>query len=136
MGYLPPDQEAMLSALLRDLGPLGGEQDIDVRGLAEDLGLSSLYTNIYRPLSQDAHPTATSLEHHVALNPARRITGLRSGPDYLQIEDTLALAICSLITALQGFLERFGTQDESTELQALVAAYAVLLEGSAGPSGP
>ena len=129
---LPSDQEAMLSALLRELGPLGGEQDVDVRGLAEDLGLAALYTSIYRPLSQDAHPSATSLEHHVTLSPERKIAGLRSGPDYLQFEDTLALAVCSLLVALEGFLERFGTPDEAQEKSAIVEAYRRLLEDSNG----
>lgn len=132
MEDLPPEQSAALNALLQDLGALTDFQDIDVRGLAQDLGLSSLYTNIYRPLSQDAHPSAISLEHHVVLTSEGKIAGIRIGPDYLQFADTLELVVCSLLVALEGFLERFGTPEESVELRALGGASRALLEGSDG----
>ena len=130
---LPPEQSAALDALLQDLGALGELQDIDVRGLAKDLGLSSLYTNVYRALSQDAHPSAISLEHHVALSSEGKIAGLQFGPDYLQFADTLALAVCSLLVALEGFVERFGAPEEADALRALVAEYRSLLEDLDGP---
>lgn len=134
MAGLSPDQEAMIDALLQeqDLGSRGGDRDIKVHDLAKALGLSSLYTNLYRPLSQDAHPAPVSIDHHVMLDPERKIIGLRSGPDYVQLADTLALAIYSLIVALQGFLERLGTPEESTELNSLEAACRALFEKSAG----
>ena len=109
---------------------VAGLQDIDLRGLADDLGsgLPSLYTGIYRVLSEDAHPSVASVQHHVILSREGRIAGIRGGPDYEQLADTLALAVCSLLLALEGFLERFGTPEESQEQRALVDAYRLLLE--------
>ncbi|RQS35545.1 hypothetical protein DIE03_06600 [Burkholderia sp. Bp8992] len=57
-----------------------------------------------------------------------KITGLRIGPDYLQFADTLALAACSLLVALDGFVGRFGTPEEQEALGALVNAYRELHE--------
>jgi len=59
---------------------------------------------------------------------AAKIAGLRIGPDYLQFADTLALAACSLLVALDGFVGRFGTPEEREALQAFVNAYRELHE--------
>lgn len=128
----PTEQAASLDRLLDEIGSPGQHQDIDVRGLADDLGLSELYTMVYRPLSQDAHPAATSMEHHLILTPERKIAGLRIGPDYEQFGDTLTLAVCSLLVALDGFINRFGTAGERQEMQDLVAAYRQLNEAPQG----
>jgi hypothetical protein len=125
----PAEHAAALGLLLEDIGSPGQLQDVDVKGLAEDLGQLALYTTIYRPFSQDAHPSATSLEHHLVLTPERKIAGLHIGPDYHQFDDTLTLAICSLLVALDGFLERFGAPDERQQLQHLATAYRELNEG-------
>jgi hypothetical protein len=90
--------------------------------------LADLYTVVYRSLSQDAHPSAISLQHHVEVSAEGKITGLHIGPDYLQFADTLALAACSLLVALDGFVDRFGTQEEQEALRALVNAYRELHE--------
>jgi hypothetical protein len=119
----PLELASSLQSLLAEIGTPGQHQDVNLQGLAEDLGLSDLYTVVYRPLSQDAHPTATSLEHHVELTPERKIAGLRIGPDYEQYGETLLLAVCALLVALDGFLERFGDANERQELKTLSAAY-------------
>ncbi|MHA7685551.1 DUF5677 domain-containing protein [Cupriavidus sp. PET2-C1] len=128
MPEVPAEQGAALDALLDEIGTPGKHQDIDLHGLAEDLGLSDLYTIVYRSLSQDAHPSATSLQHHVEVSATGKIAGLHIGPDYLQFADTLALAACSLLVALDGFVGRFGTPEEREALQALVNAYRELHE--------
>jgi len=127
------EQDAALAVLLEEIGMPGKHQDIELHGLAKDLGLSDLYTVVYRTLSQDAHPSATSLQHHVELSATGKIAGLRIGPDYLQFADTLALAACSLLVALDGFVDHFGTQEEREALQALVNAYRELDESPAAP---
>jgi hypothetical protein len=129
---VPAEQAAALAALVDEIGTPGKHQDIDLHGLAEDLGLSELYTVVYRPLSQDAHPSATSLQHHVEVSDTGKLAGLRIGPDYLQFADTLALAVCSLLVALDGFVVRFGTLEEREAMQVLVNGYRELHE----PSGP
>lgn len=127
MQEVPAEQLVALGALLDEIGTPGRHPDIDIRGLAKDLSLSELYTVVYRPLSQDAHPSATSLEHHVEVSASGKITGLRIGPDYLQFADTLALAACSLLVALDAFVKRFGTPKELEDLQAVNHAYQKLL---------
>ncbi len=128
MPEMPADHGVALDDLLDEIGTPGQHQDVDLHGLAEDLGLSGLYTIVYRSLSQDAHPSATSLEHHVEVSATGKITGLRIGPDYWQFADTLAFAACSLLVALDGFVGRFGTPEEQEALQALVNAYRELHE--------
>ncbi|MBR8137207.1 DUF5677 domain-containing protein [Burkholderia cenocepacia] len=130
MPEVSAETEERLGALLDEIGTPGQHQDIDLRGLAEDLDLSNLYTIVYRSLSQDAHPSATSLEHHVAVNAERKITGIHIGPDYLQFCDTLVLAACSLLVALEGFVDHFGTEQERRELGHLVHAYGELANSS------
>jgi hypothetical protein len=136
MPEVPAEQATALNILLDDLGKPGQMQDINLKGLAQDLGQMDLFTVIYPPFSQDAHPSVTSLEHHLVLTPERKISGLRIGPDYEQYDDTLTLAVCSLLVALDGFLERFGTQEERQELQRLVAAYRGLNEGTQEGDSP
>lgn len=130
MPEMPAETVAALNALLDEIGTPGGHQDINLHGLAEDLGLSDLYTVVYRSLSQDAHPSATSLQHHVEVSTAGKITGLHIGPDYLQFADTLALASCSLLVTLDGFVGRFGTSEEREAFGTLVSAYRALLDPS------
>jgi hypothetical protein len=137
MPEVPAETEAVLDALLDEIGTPGKHQDIDLHGLAEDLGLSDLYTVVYRSLSQDAHPSTTSLQHHLEVSATGQITGLHIGPDYLQFADTLALAVCSLLVALEGFMERFGPPEEQEALRALVDAYRKLHEPlGAQPDSP
>lgn len=128
MPDLPTEQIATLQRLLDEIGTPGQHQDIDLRGLADDLGLDQLYTVVYRPLSQDAHPSATSLEHHLELTAEGKISGLRIGPDFTQFADTLLLAVCSLLLGLDGFIDRFGSATERAEMTALAAGYRSLNE--------
>lgn len=126
---------AALGALLDEIGTPGTHQDIDLRGLAKDLDLSDLYTVVYRSLSQDAHPSATSLQHHVEVSAAGKIAGLHIGPDYLQFADTLSLAACSLLVALDGFVGHFGTMAEKEAFQAFANAYVEREEPLASRTG-
>lgn len=135
MPDLPTEQVATLRRLLDEVGTPSQHQDIDLRGLADDLGLDQLFTIVYRPLSQDAHPSATSLEHHLELTAEGKIAGLRIGPDFTQFADTLMLAVCSILLALDAYLDRFGTTAEKQEMQALAAAYRELNEGSSEVPG-
>ncbi len=119
-----------MARVLDEIGTPGQHQDIDLRGLAEDLQLQHLFTVVYRPLSQDAHPSATSLQHHVELTPQGKIAGLRIGPDYDQFADTLMLAACSMLVALDSFLDRFGTPEELEYMKDLAGRYRALSESS------
>ena len=136
MEGLPNEKVPELDAVLDEIGTPGQHQDIDLYGLALDLKLADLYTIVYRSLSQDAHPSATSLQHQVESTDSGQITGLRIGPDYEQLADTLALAACSLLVAMEGFADRFGTAEELDAVKALVRAYRELHEGHDGAVGP
>lgn len=121
---LPRQQAAMLAQLLEQIGDQ--HQDVELHGLAKDLGLSDLYTVLYRPLSQHAHPSATSLDHHIERSPEGKIRGLRIGPDFTDFADTLIVAMCSLLVAVDGFLDQFGTEEEKLEMATLAAIYCDL----------
>ena len=131
----PQEHVGALMHLLDEIGTPGQHQDVDLRGLAEDLQLQQLYTVVYRPLSQDAHPSATSLQHHLELTPEGKIAGLRIGPDYDEFADTLLLAVCSMLVALDGFLDRFGTPEELQYMKDLAARYRALHESASQQSG-
>ena len=125
---IPPEDVAMLVAVVDDLGTLGRHQDIDLKGLAFDLGLSDLFTVVYRPLSQDAHPSTTSLRHHLVEDRTNEKTVHRIGPDFDQLEDTLELALCSFLVAIEAYTNRLGTPKEKEEAKTLLAAYARLFD--------
>lgn len=125
MPEVTPENLAKLDELRGGLETPSKYQDINVKGLSEDLGLLDLHTLIYRTFSQDAHPSATSLEHHV-VSANDRIAGLNLGPDYRQLADTLALGVCSLLVAAQAFTARFGIESERDALSGLVAEYKAL----------
>jgi hypothetical protein len=127
MQELPSDHSEALSEVIDDLGPASSYKDIDIKGLAADLGFSDLYTVIYRSLSQDSHPSVTSLNHHVNLTPESKITGFHFGPDYEQFEETAAFAICSLLLAMEAFTIRCGSPEESEEVKSLTEAYRDLM---------
>ena len=87
MQDLPAEKVPQLIALVDEIGTLSAHPDINLHGLAKDLNFADLYTLVYRTFSQDAHPSATSLEHHVELTDTGKITGFRVGPDYVQLAD-------------------------------------------------
>ena len=87
MQDLPAEKVPQLNALVDEIGTLSAHPDINLHGLAKDLNFADLYTLVYRTFSQDAHPSATSLEHHVELTDTGKITGFRVGPDYVQLAD-------------------------------------------------
>ncbi|MRW92850.1 hypothetical protein GJ699_22890 [Duganella sp. FT80W] len=117
----PASIKAKMSKLAGEL--LGENTSIDLKTLAEALSIESLYTILYRPLSQDAHPTATSVSHHMSPDDEYSYT---FGPDYSEFADTLLAGIASALVGLEGFLEKWGTNDELSHASSLRARYKYL----------
>jgi hypothetical protein len=75
-------------------------ESISIEGVAKLAGLAELYDTYYRGLSGDAaHPSVTSLNHHVEADEKRVIQGLRWGPDVsnVTVEDTLMVAVTAVV---------------------------------------
>jgi len=101
---------------------------IDVKGLAEDLGFLDMYTVLYRPLSQDSHPSATSVEHHITTNEMGAVSGFRVGPDYEQYDDTILAAVAALLLGIGAYIENFGDAEEQQTHAEIASEYKSLAE--------
>jgi len=122
------DLKAHLRELHRELSEESLASAIDVKGLAEDIGLEDLYTVLYRPLSQDSHPSVTSVDHHFVVGETGGISGIRIGPDYEQYSDTVLSAIAAVLPGMDAYIAKYGGEEEKRELSAMVAAYKSLAE--------
>ncbi len=125
------EQRIRLNQLHQELSNADLGSGIDVRGLAEDLGLSDMYTVLYRPLSQDSHPSPTSVEHHISSNEAGAISGFQIGPDYKQYGETILAAVAGLLLGLDGYIVRFGDAREQRIHAEIVSEYKSMTEASA-----
>jgi hypothetical protein len=124
----PDSIRAKMSKLADEL--LGENTSIDLLHLSKALNIESLYTILYRPLSQDAHPTATSVGHHISPQYGYNYV---FGSDYTEFADTLLAAIASALVGLEGFLEKWGTNDEVSHASSLSARYKYV-SGLFGPN--
>lgn len=124
-----PDE---LKCRLADLSVnLGSPKSINLRDVAVQVDAGDLYTALYRPLSQDSHPSVTSVDHHFVIDQQGNPTGFRIGPDYEQFEDTTMAACASILLGLKAFLEGFGEPEERDEFERLAAVYKALAEPTA-----
>jgi len=98
----------------------------DLRGLAVDLKLGSVYEVLYRRLSQDAHPQLTALEHHLRADADGGIEGLHLEPDFSEFADTLLLAVSAAYIGLHGFAEKMGTPEDRATCSILGETYRVM----------
>jgi len=81
-----------------------------------------------RPLSQDSHPSVTSVDHHFVTNEQGDPTGFRIGPDYEQFDDTIMAACACILLGLKAFLDAFGESEERVEYERLVAVHKALVD--------
>ncbi len=122
------DSKVRLDALHKHLTELGHGAGVDVKGLSENLGFAELYTVLYRPLSQDSHPTATSVEHHIVSNNLGGISGFRVGPDYSQYRDTVLAAAVAILLGMDAYTKKFGDDEEILKCSDLALVYKALSE--------
>lgn len=121
-----PEIKERLLALAKELGDAGPVLDVNLKGLTQDLGLFGIYTVLYRPLSQDSHPSATSAGHHYQVDASGQMCGFRIGPDYVQYGDTILAAVAAALIASQEFIAKSGTSEEDASRAMLVADYKAL----------
>lgn len=95
---------------------------INVKGLADDLELGPFYTVLYRPLSQDSHPSATSIEHHIVSDGGTAID-FRIGPDYAEYSDTVLASVASMLIGVDAYLVKYGDDSERQANAEIVLAY-------------
>lgn len=118
-----------LKRRLTDLSvELGSPKAIVLRDVAALVDAGDLYTALYRPLSQDSHPSVTSVDHHFVTDEQGNPTGFRVGPDYEQFDDTIMAACACILLGLKAFLEAFGESEERVEYERLVAVYKALVD--------
>ena len=120
------EHKIRLNELHKELSDATLSSGIDVKGLAEDIGFSDMYTVLYRPLSQDSHPSATSIEHHITTNQQGEISGFRVGPDYEQYDDTILAAVAALLLGLGIYIEKFGSAEELQAHAEIAAEYKLI----------
>lgn len=128
---LPGQEEAIknkMRALIAEIDSRGPYQGINVFNLAKDLGID-LYL-LYRQLSQDAHPSATSVDHHFEQGELGEDSRFRIGPDYYQYDDTLMAAISSILIACEAHTAHFEVAQERAGLESLVKYYKALAKAS------
>lgn len=123
-----PETKARLDELVKELRDAGPVLDVNLEGLTQDLGLFDLYTVLYRPLSQDSHPSATSVGHHFEVDATGQSRGFRIGPDYEQYGDTILAAVAAALLASEAFIAKAGTLAEENSRSMLFARYRFLAE--------
>lgn len=117
------EHKIRLNDLYQELSDAALSSGIDVRGLADDLGFSDMYTVLYRPLSQDSHPSPTSVEHHITTNEVGALAGFRVGPDYDQYADTIVAAAAAILLGLDAYVEKFGDEEERQTHAQMASEY-------------
>jgi len=126
---LTPDH---LKRQLFDLAEeLKSPKSINFRELVNLIGQGELYTALYRPLSQDSHPSVTSVDHHFVVDDERQPIGFRVGPDYEQFDDTVLAACAGALLGLEAFLHVRGEPQEQEECVRLKAVYKALADPAA-----
>jgi uncharacterized protein DUF5677 len=77
---------------------------------------AELYLLLYRPLSSDGvHTTVDAINRHLEADAEFRITGLKGGPELIDIVDTLSIACLSFIWALHSFEEMRGADGQQVQ---------------------
>jgi hypothetical protein len=67
-----------------------------------EVGMADLYNTVYRSTSGDAaHATILALDRHVCINADGKLEGLIFQPDKRNIEQTLSMAVSSLLHAIK-----------------------------------
>ena len=104
---------------------------INLLKLMEDVGWGGFYTVLFRPLSQDAHPSADSLDLHCKFDASGELAGFVIGPDLRVIDDTIAAACAALLLAVEKYRERFSITHSASDFEGCLAAYKSLVERNA-----
>lgn len=104
---------------------------INLEALAEDLGRSDWYSQHYRLLSQDSHPSITAMEHHISASDSQESVNAQFGQSYADFCDTITIAVMVLFEAICSIKSHQLTEEMSEVIEQdslpLVQRLAVLL---------
>jgi hypothetical protein len=100
-GELTNEQKEQGKALLEHLNG-DAPQSVNWRDLATKVGMADLYNTVYRSTSGDAaHAMLPALDRHVCTNAEGKLEKLVFQPDARDVEQTLSMAVCSLLNAME-----------------------------------
>lgn len=100
---LTNEQKEYGKALVEQLNA-GAPQGFTWDALAKkpEIGMADLYNTVYRSTSGDAaHATLLALDRHVCTNTEGKLERLVFQPDARNVEQTLSMAACSLLHAVE-----------------------------------
>ena len=134
----PPEVVARLEALSAELKPIteaSKKSSLSIETIAFSVA-KGLYTVLYRPLSQDAHVSATAMEVHANVGADGRLA-FKVGADFSQYEDTILAGIAMMLMAANEYASRFGSGEDASMIEGLKRRYAELSEaGTSGTASP
>ncbi len=86
-----------------------------------------LYQLLYRSLSADGvHTTIDALNRHVEADANMQITGLKGGPDFEGLIDTLGAACLTFLWAAEPFVRAFDRNDIQARVQEQIRRFRLL----------
>jgi Family of unknown function (DUF5677) len=98
---LANEQKGQGKALVEQLNG-GALQGVEWKALATKIGMADLYNTVYRSTSGDAaHVTLPALDRHVCTNTEGKLESLVFQLDARDVEQTLSMAVCSLLNAME-----------------------------------
>ncbi|WP_442783676.1 DUF5677 domain-containing protein [Collimonas fungivorans] len=104
--------------------PNGKPKDTPLAEIAASVGLSDFYDSIYRAISGDAaHPTINALMRHTLQDSAGEILRLRFEPVTEDLDNTLAIAITSLLLTLKSMYNIFMVPEFKRILEEYLAKW-------------
>ena len=88
--------------VLKEQLNLGASQGINWDALAKKIGMADLYNTVYRSTSGNAaHVTLPALDRHICTNTQGEFEKLVFQPDARDVAQTLSMAVCSLLNAIE-----------------------------------
>lgn len=83
--------------------PEQSPKKINWQSISKRVGMTVLYNTVYRDTSADAaHVTLDALNRHLIADDDANIKSLKFGPDEVDLESTLSIAISALLHAMNG----------------------------------
>jgi hypothetical protein len=91
--------------------PEESPKGINWKSVAKRVGMTILYNTVYRDTSSDAaHVTLDALNRHIIADEEENIKSLKFGPDDVDLESTLSIAVSALLHAMNGVVLISGSE--------------------------
>jgi hypothetical protein len=124
---LTNEQKEHGKALVEQLNS-GAPQGFTWDALAKkpEVDMADLYNTVYRSTSGDAaHATLPALDRHICINTEGKLERLIFQPDARDIEQTLSMAVCSLLNAMEQLNQIVPVGDAVAEYMKKWSALAI-----------